>query len=176
MKRKQKVDLTVAIFLILMGASLLVFPVLNIYNVKCVVISVFIIYAIANLIQFLLTYKEKDYESLLSVIAAIVPLLMMIKIDITVKPWNLAIVLFVWVILMSLIKLKKSDYYNDRHSKMWIFRMISLGIFAITGILSAINLYYTADIQILVLGFFFLIHGILELVDPVINYLIGEKK
>ena len=37
------------------------------------------------------------------------------------------------------------------------------------------NLYYENSIQILVLGYFYLIHGILELVDPLTMYL-NEKK
>ena len=87
----------------------------------------------------------------------------------------MALTLFIWVILMSLIKLKKTDYYNDRKNKMWVLRLITLMLFMLTGLLATINLYYTADVQILVLGFFFYIHGILELVDPITNYLMQKK-
>lgn len=176
MKRKQIVDSFTAVFLILTGVALLVLPLLGVYNIRKIVLIVFALYALLNIIQYALTYKDKDYEALFTTIASLISLILAIKIDITSQPWNLAIVLFVWVILMSLIKLKKTDYYNDRHSKMWVLRMITLGLFIISGLLSTINLYYTADIQILVLGFFFFIHGILELVDPITNYLMMNKK
>lgn len=176
MKRKQLVDLIIAIFLILTGCSLLVFPLVNFLNVKNIFLGVLIIYAILNFIKFLLTFKSKDYEGLLTFLASVVTMIVALKVDISLKPWNLAITLFVWIIMMALIKLKKSDYYNDRNSKMWIIKIANLILFIVAGILATINLYYTVDIQILVLGFFFFINGILELVDPLANYILDEKK
>lgn len=176
MKRKQLVDLIIAIFLILTGCSLLVFPLVNFLNVKNIFLGVLIIYAILNFIKFLLTFKSKDYEGLLTFLASVVTMIVALKVDISLKPWNLAITLFVWIVMMSLIKLKKSDYYNDRNSKMWIIKIANLILFIVAGILATINLYYTVDIQILVLGFFFFINGILELVDPLANYILDEKK
>lgn len=176
MKRKQLVDLIIAIFLILTGCSLLVFPLVNFLNVKNIFLGVLIIYAILNFIKFLLTFKSKDYEGLLTFLASVVTMIVALKVDISLKPWNLAITLFVWIVMMSLIKLKKSDYYNDQNSKMWIIKIANLILFIVAGILATINLYYTVDIQILVLGFFFFINGILELVDPLANYILDEKK
>ena len=76
---------------------------------------------------------------------------------------------------MSLIKLKKCDYYNDRHNKMWILKITTLGLFILTGIITCINLYYSNDIQLIILGFFFYIHGILEMIDPITIYLMENK-
>ena len=76
---------------------------------------------------------------------------------------------------MSLIKLKKADYYNDRRNKTWILEVVTLILFILSGLLTTINLYYENDIQVLVLGYFYLIHGILELVDPLTIYLTGMK-
>ena len=76
---------------------------------------------------------------------------------------------------MSLIKLKESDYYHDRKNKIWLLNIVNLVIFIISGIIASLNLYYTQDIQILVLGFFFLINGILELMDPLAGYIMENK-
>lgn len=176
MNKKQITDLTIAIFLVITGSLLLVFPLINFMNVKTIFCGVLIIYAVLNCIKYILTRKSKDFEGLLTFLASFITLVVALKIDITLKPWNLAVSLFIWVILMSLIKLKKSDYYNDRKNKMWIIKMVSLGLFILTGILSTINLYYTVDIQILVLGFFFLINGILDLLEPLCSYIQTEKK
>ena len=51
---------------------------------------------------------------------------------------------------------------------MWIFEVICLVLFILTGLLTTMNLYYENDIQVLVLGYFFLIHGMLELFDPIV--------
>lgn len=175
MKRKQIVDFIISIVLILIGSVLLTFPLLKVINVKYIFMGVLAFYGIINLIQFILTSKEKDYEGLLTMIASIITLVLLGFLEIENSPLNLALSLFAWIVLMSLIKLKKCDYYHDRHKNIWIFRIVTLVLFVISGLLTVINLYYEAQVQILVLGFFYFIHGILELVDPVTNYLLQKK-
>ena len=175
MKRKQIVDLITAVLLIIVGSLVLTFPLLKLINVKYIFIGVLAFYGIMNLIQFILTSKEKDYEGLLTMIASIITLLLLGFLEVDNNPLNLALTLFSWIVLMSLIKLKKCDYYHDRHRPIWIFRIVTLVLFILIGLLSVINLYYEAEVQILVLGFFYFIHGVLELVDPITNYLLQRK-
>lgn len=175
MNKKQIVDLVIAIFLIIVGSILLVFPLFHFVSVKPIFITVLGIYGILNLIQFLLTKEAKDYEGLLTTGASIIVLIVAWQLNIAKVPWYLALTLFIWIILMSLIKMKKADYYNDRKNSVWILKIITLIFFILTGLLATINLYYEADVQILVLGFFFLIHGMLELFDPLTVYLIEKK-
>ena len=174
MKRKQIVDFIIAVSLIIVGSLVLTFPLLKIVNVKYIFIGVLAFYGIMNLIQFILTSKEKDYEGLLTMIASIITLLLLGFLEVDNSPLNLALTLFVWIVLMSMIKLKKCDYYHDRNRPIWIFRIVTLVLFILIGLLSVINLYYEAEVQILVLGFFYFIHGVLELVDPVTNYLLQK--
>ena len=96
-------------------------------------------------------------------------------VDINDSPWNLALLLFIWVILISLTKLKEADYYHDRKNKLWLFNIVCLIVFILTGILATINLYCAGDIQILILGFFFVIIGILDVMEPLVNHLLGKK-
>ena len=106
----------------------------------------------------------------------ILVLIISLNLDIANVPWYLALCLLIWIILLSLIKLKKSDYYNDRKNKVWIFKIITLILFILSGLLTTMNLYYENDIQVLILGYFFLIHGMLELFDPITIYLYEQKK
>ncbi|MDE6284629.1 MAG: hypothetical protein K2M17_02690 [Bacilli bacterium] len=175
MNKKQIVDLITAVILILCGSILLTFPLFNVINIKIIFASVLGIYTIMNLIQFGLTYESKDYEGLFTAIASLIVLLIVLKLNVNEVPWYLAIALFIWIILMSLIKLKKADYYHDRRNNGWILKVVCLILFIFTGLLATINLYYTNDVQVLVLGFFYLIHGILELLDPLTLYLIEKK-
>ncbi len=175
MKLKQKVDLVTSLFLIFAGMITLILPVIDVINVKYIFISILSFYAVINLFQFIITYKSKDYEALFTVFASLITTIVAFQIDLALKPWNLAIVLFIWVIMMSLIKLKKCDYYHDRCNTVWAVRVVTLLLFIATGILCTINLYYGESVQVLVLGFFFYIHGILELIDPISVYL-NEKQ
>ena len=76
---------------------------------------------------------------------------------------------------MSLAKLKKMDYYHDKKDRMWKIRFINLGLFIITGILTSINLAYPNSVQVLIIGYFLLTHGILELFDPIVKTLIAHS-
>ena len=75
MNKKQIVDLITATILIICGSILLVFPLFKIVNVKIIFMSILGLYALMNLIQFLLTKKDKDYEGLFTTIASLITLL-----------------------------------------------------------------------------------------------------
>ena len=175
MKQKQKVDTIIAIFLILIGIVLLVLPVFNITNVKYLSIAVFLLYTILNLIQFILTRKSKDYEGLHSAIGSFIVLIASIVTSPQDSPKTLSMLLMTWIIFMSLAKLKKMDYYHDKNDRMWKIRFLNLGLFIIAGILTSINLAHISTVQVLVIGFFMLIHGILELFDPIVKTLIAHS-
>ena len=176
MKKKEKVDIIIALSLIVLGSVILIFPLINVVNVKYVFMGAMVFYGIMNLIKFYLTSNEKDFEGLLVMIASILTLLLLGLINVEEKPVNLALVLFTWIIIMSMIKLKKCDYYHDLNNRVFIYKMISLIIFILIGLLASFNLYYSKEVQVLVLGFFYFINGVLELFDPFINYLLYSNK
>ena len=174
MKYKQKVDLSIAVFLIIIGCSLLILPIFKVVNLEIVFITVMFLYSIANFLQFILTKSSKDYEGLFTSLVSVLVVIASFFLDIIEKPVNLAMLLMIWITLMSVIKLKKSDYYDDRNNKMWKLRIATLALFMLIGFLTSINLYYEEYIRVLVFGYFFFIHGVLELTDPIVNYLLQK--
>ena len=175
MNSKQKVELIIAAFLIVCGSLLLIFPLFHFVDVKLIFSIVLGVYALLNLIKFIFIRKSKDYEGLFTMLASIIVLIIVSLLDVDNVPWYLALSLFVWIALMSVIKLKKADYYNDRKDGVWIVEIVCLILFILSVLLTTINLYYENYIQVLVLGYFYLIHGILEIIDPLTTYLIGSK-
>ena len=174
MKKKQKVDLSIALCLILIGVALLILPIFKITDIKWLSTIIFALYTILNSIQFILTKESKDYEGLHSALASLFVLAASLIWNPSESPRNLAMLLMAWIVLMSVAKLKKTDYYHDRKDKMWKLRLFNLGLFILAGILTSINLSYSSEIQVIVIGFFMLIHGILELFDPITKYLIAR--
>ena len=47
--------------------------------------------------------------------------------------------------------------------------------FLTTGLLTGINLYYEASVQTIIIGFFFFINGLLDVVDPIAMYLMEKN-
>ena len=174
MKQKQKVDFIYSLVLILVGVVLMVLPLIKVPSIKVVLIGVMISYIISNIVRFILTRKSKDYDSIFTILSSIVIIILTIILDMN-KPLYLALTILVWVVLLSLIKLKKSDYYDDNNDKMWKLRILILILFILTGFLTSINLYYEQEGQILIIGYFFLINGMLEITDPVVKYLIKKQ-
>lgn len=175
MEYKQKVDSVVALILIAIGTMLILLPLYEINNIKWINIIIFSLYAIINLIQYILTKKSKDNEGLTTFIASITTLIIGLVIHAEENALNLSITLLVWIMLMSVIKLKKADYYHDRHDRMWKLNVFMLGLFILVGLLTCINLYFEPNVQVIIIGFFFLIHGILELFDPIVKTLIKHS-
>ena len=174
MKSKQKVDIISAIFMALVGVVLLVLPQFKVLTMRYIIVSVYIMYALINLIRFFVTIKSKDFEGLHYTLASIVAIIINLVIDLS-SPRYLALGLFCWIALVSLSKLKKIDYYHDKRDRMWKFAIADMIIFLLAGILACTNLYYSTAVQLLIIGFFFLINGILEIFDPIIKSLIAHS-
>ena len=175
MDRRTLVEFITGWILVLAGGIMTILPIFSITNVRIVFIAIIAVYGIIHLIKNFFILEAKDFSGFRTAASCIVALILMMFMDINDSPWNLALILFIWVILMSLTKLKESDYYHDRKNKLWELNVINLILFILTGVLTSINLYYTGDVQILVLGFFFLINGILELMDPLAAYIMEKK-
>lgn len=175
MKKKQKVDTIIALIAILIGIIILILPLIGIKELKWISLIIFSSYSILSFIQFFLTLDSKDYEGLYSGISSLIVVIAHLFFNPANSPKVLAMLMMTWIILMSLTKLKKSDYYHDRKDRMWKYSAINLGLFIITGILASINLAYGVETQIIVLGFFMFINGILELFEPITKTLIAHS-
>ena len=170
-KQKYKLEIVVALIYLLMGAISLILPFFGINNCKVVLIVVFSLISIASLGLYVLKPKDKDLESLFTFLASL--LLLMLAILLKQTPLNLALMLLLYVMFLSLIRLKKADFYHDRRNTMWQINLITLGILILVGLVTSINLYYQSEVQILMFGYFFLVNGILELIDPLVLFLKG---
>ncbi len=175
MDRKNLINFVSACGIILIGIIVLLLPLFNILNVQLIFILIITLYGIFNLIKNLILINIKEFSGFSKAIACVVVLCALLFLEINDNPWNLALILFIWIILISLAKLKEADYYHDRKNKLWLINITNLILFIICGILTTLNLYCTNDVQILILGYFFLTNGILDLMLPLVNHLLGKK-
>jgi uncharacterized membrane protein HdeD (DUF308 family) len=175
MKEKQKNDVITAGLLLIVGVVLLLLPSIGkIPNTKLVCVVVFSAFGIINLIKYFINRQSKDTEGILMFIANLISILSLSFVKTENTPMDLSIVLMIWIILMSLIKLKKADYYHDRRDRMWKLNVFMLVVFIITGLLTAINLAFDSQVQLIVLGYFFFVNGILQMIDPIVKSLINH--
>ena len=173
MKKKELVDLITGISLMLLAGVILLLPSFKVNDLNFILKVIFGFYTLIKLTQFILILKERDFESLFTCLISALALVSLFLIDFTTK--NMVLVLMIWMGLMCLIKLKKADFYHDRKNRMWILRLFILFAFLTSGLLTGINLYYEASVQTIIVGFFFFINGILDVVDPIALYLMENK-
>lgn len=167
MKYKQKVDFLSNISFLFIGVLLLLLSLFNITHIKLLNMIVFSFISITNIIRYILVKSSKDYEGLHIFIISLICLILTILLDITnVK--KLYYVIMVWVGFMSLANLKKMDYYHDRKDNMWKIQAFIFCVFLLTGLLTCINLAHSSSVQIIILGYFFMICGILKIIDPLV--------
>lgn len=174
MKQKQQVDFTIAMILLFIGIVLTILPILITIKVSIIIRLLFALYAIINLVQYILTRKDKDYEGLHTFIISTITVILTFFFDVEKSPNTLAMIMMFWITLMSLTKFKKVDYYHDRRDRMWKLRVFTLVLFIIAGVITSLNFAFADNIQIMVIGFFMIIHGILELFDPIVKTLISH--
>ena len=172
MKTKQKVDIVIDSFLVIVGIIVIALAIFKSSEVKLVFVNVMFAYALLNIVQFLLTKESKDFEGLYTFIASLLVGISALYFDFNTQVLSTCIMS--WTTIMAVIKFIKTDYYNDRKDKMYKLRIITLILFIVVGFLAALSLNYSDNVKVLILGYFFLINGILELIDPVAKYLIGK--
>lgn len=175
MEKKQKVDVTVGLVLLFISIVMLVLPLFNVSNLNIIMPLVFGLYSIVNIIQYLLTKESKDKEGMYTTFASLVAMLESIIFNMNENYKLTALLLMTWITFMSLIKLKKADYYHDKNDRMWKIRSLTLVLFILSGLLTSVNLFYDNEIRLIIIGYFFFIHAILEIIDPIIKTLIKHS-
>jgi hypothetical protein len=174
MNKKEIIDFIINLSLLILSCVILLFGVFGINDLKLTLLIIFGFHAIMKLTQFIFIYKYHDYQSLFTSIISIIACIVIGCLNI--KNEYIILTLLIWLGLMCLLKLKKADFYHDRGSKMWILRIFMLFVFLTISLLTGINLLHGSDIQILLIGYLFFINSLLEIIDPLVVYLIGEDK
>lgn len=180
MKRKKmnvrdKTNLTVSSLLVLMGISMLIVPFLGYIEPNKLLYIVFSIYACIKIIEVIISPKTRDYEDIFTAIACALAAISGFKFANENSPMVLSITLVSWVGIMSIIKLIKLDYYHDRENGMFFVNVITFALFLLLGLLTSINLYFSETVQVLMIGFFFVINGLLNLAEDAIRIFVTKN-
>lgn len=170
---KSVLNISVSFILILLGITLLIFPWFGEVKPNKLLYIIFSVYGLIKMIEYLLTRKDKDYEDLYTSIACLLAASSGLKFLKLSTPMVLSITLVSWVAIMAIIKLIKLDYYHDNESKMFYVNLITFSLFILLGLLTSINLYYEVTVQTLMLGFFFIVNGLLNLAEDGIYLLLN---
>lgn len=175
-KLRDKTNIIVSFVLLLMGILMLIVPFLGFMEPNMLLYVVFSIYALIKIIEIIIVKNStNDYEDIFTAIACALAAVSGFKFINYDSPMVLSITLASWVGIMSIIKLIKLDYYHDRENGMFYVNLVTFSMFLLLGLLTSINLYFNETVQILMLGFFFVINGLLNLAEDGIRILVSRN-
>lgn len=174
--KRDKMNLLVSGVLILFGIILVIYPLFGELSPIKLLYMLFSIYGIVKLIEFVKSKTYGDKEDLFSGIICVIYALVGIKLMNNDAPVVLSISLASWTGFMAIIKLIKLDYYHDRSSEMITTNLTTFALFLLLGLLTSINLYFDNTVQTLILGYFFIINGLLNLLEDAVRIAFGYKK
>ncbi len=175
-KFKNCLNIGISIILVFMGIFLLIFPWFGETRPGKLLYLLYVIYGGIKIIEYIFTRHEKDYEDLYTGIACILAAASGFKFWMYSSAMVLSLTLAAWVGIMAIIKLIKLDYYHDRGNKMFYVNLITFSVFLLVGLLTSVNLYFEAAIQTIMLGLFFLVNGILNLIEDGIRIYWDKKE
>ena len=174
-KLRDKTNLIISGVLVLLGILMLGVSFLKFLEPNSILYVTFSIYSLIKIIEVIISGKVGDNEDIYTAIACALAAISGFKFMDYDTPMVLGITLAAWVGIMSIIKLIKLDYYHDRENGMFYVNLVTFSLFILIGLLTSINLYFSETVQILMLGFFFIINGLLNLAEDAIRILVSRN-
>jgi len=162
MKKDLNLETIVNIIIIVTGIGLIIYPwfgEMQPINLFHYLLGMF---TGLKLVEFAAQKDKSDKENLYVAIAsAIVPFLAIVKF-----PNNsmlLPLSILTWVSLLAIVKLIKIDYLHDRDLEFYKVKLYGFIFFIILGILTSYSLHFIKTGQTIIIGFFIIVMGLLDL-------------
>lgn len=175
LNKSEKINIIISAIIIILGILLMLLSSATNYAPITMLYIVFTIYGLIKLEEYFITKPKDDYEELYTAIVCMIAALSGFKFNTYNTQIVLALTLSSWVGAMSIIKLIKIDYYHDRKNKIMYINLGTFFLFLLIGLLTSINLYFSENIQSLMLGFYFIIIGILDIAEDLIRILVSKN-
>ena len=175
MKKYHIAQLICFLFIFCLGASFLINPSLGLDNENYLFFIAMMFYGMMSYVLYMIIRRKGDYEYLFTALVSVIAGAAGLILHNNNSTLVLSLSLVGWIAMVSVIKLIKIDYYHDRNNILWFVRTITFVLFLIVGTLTCVNLYYNIEVQSLMLGFFFMSVSILEIFDPIVDYITSRK-
>lgn len=173
--RTDKINLIISGIILLLGFILMLLSPATDYAPITMLYLTFIVYSLLKLLEYFLTKPKDDNEELYTAIVCAIASLSGFKFINYNPQMVLALTLAGWISAMSIIKLIKIDYLHDRKDKLMYINLGTFFLFLLLGLLTSINLYFSENVQFLMLGFFFITVGLLDIAEDLIRILTDKN-
>lgn len=161
--------------ILFLGLCFLLFPLLHITDVTLVFRIFLAIFTLISVVEFKAQYKNKEYSSFLVFLISILLLIGSFLFPLTEQPRSLALSLLVWILFVSVAKIKRADFFHDRKSKVWCLEISLFFLLFFNGICTCINFAFSEVTTVLSFGYFTFLCGVLEIQESLLLYFTKGK-
>lgn len=166
MKKYQDFSSIMGALILLFYGVILSFSIIP--NLKVGICIFYLLYAITHMISYIFYRHEKEFSNILLFIIGILFLGIGIFVDFMKEPRIFSMMVLGWTLLVSLVKLKKADYFHDRKNRLWLVEVTCLVLFLISEILFCFQLHNEENIIMAFLGYSIYVVGIFELLESIL--------
>ena len=168
-KNKNIILLITSILVLLLGISFFLTDYITFVKSSEIFYLIMLLYFGLEFTNYLLTRKVTGMHSLYISLACIIASVSGLKYMNEQSNMVIAFTLIGWMVIMLIIKLIRIEDLRNKNNYSVLINIFTMSIFILLGFLTITNIYKEMSNINLMLGFFFTVNGILNLVETVGN-------
>lgn len=161
-KTKNLVNFISSLSIIILGILFFIVPTVSNMEPNKILFVVMLLYFGVKISEYILTRKSRDSETIWVAIACFLASASAIQYGSIASNILVSVSLSVWVLILTIIKLIKINEYREQENTLMYINIVTMSLFILLGVLSVVSIYREIVSINLILGFFFIIEGILH--------------
>lgn len=174
-KTKNIINFYSSLSVVILGILFFLVPTISNMEPNKILFVVMLLYFGIKISEYILTSKAKDSETIWVAIANALAAAAAVQYGSVESNILVSVSLSVWALILTIIKLIKINEYRDKENTLMYFNIVTMSLFVLLGILSVISIYREVVNINLILGYFFIVEGILHSLEVGIR-IIKENK
>ena len=168
-------NLILSVIVLIMGIVIMIFKAFGLTDIILYVSVLFYIYAFFGIIAYFVKRREGDYELLLLSLINIVVATYMFVFQNDNLPMILGSAMTVYTILIVANRGYKVLLQKSQNNFVWVIKFIMTFLLAFIGILTTINLFNETTVQTMMMGYYFIITGVLMTIESSIELFMTDR-
>lgn len=167
-KTKNLINILSSLSVIILGCLFFIVPRVSDMEPNKILFLAMLLYFGVKISEYILTRKSRDSECIWVAIASFLAATAGLEYGEIASNILVSISLSVWILILTIVKLIKINEYRDEENNLMYLNIITMSLFLLAGVLSVITIYQVAISINLILGFFFVIEGLLHTIEVTI--------
>ena len=159
---KNLINFVSSVSIIILGALFFIIPYVSNMESNKILFIVMLIYFGIKISEHILTRKSRESENIWVAIACFLSAASAIQYGELASNLLISISLSVWALILTIIKLIIINDYREQENNLMYVNIITMSLFILISLLSVITIYRESVNINMVLGFFFIVEGILH--------------